>query len=279
MKKLVIDIKNNYAVFAAGGDFKPEFGKIDFDEADFEDDTGTGKLLKIGGQKLRELYADAQQVVLTVPMRFSMVKAVEIDTEAIERLGDDFLRWEATQQIPEELGKFASGFSKLGESFDNRKIKYMFYVTPRDFIQVLIKFVAGPLGPRPVLNSEAIGLFNALNLVSDCRGFNAAVSLEHDGATVVLSCDGDFVSGKFITGEGSQLSNEIMYYVLGHTPEGVKPQLLLSGDLAQVNHLNEFSWAELLRVQDSFGIDLEPEFDNPELFVTAAGLNLPIKNR
>lgn len=279
MKKLVIDIKDNYAVFVAGGDFRPEFGKIDFDETDFKDGTSTGKLLKIGGQRLKELYADAQEVVLIVPMRFSLTKIVEIDIPAIEMYGDDILGWEARQQIPEELGKFTFGFYKFGESFDNKKTKYLFYAIPRDLIYILIKFVTVPSGLKPILTSEATGLFNALNLVSKRRGFNAAVALENDGASVVLACDGDFISGKFIAGQGCELSNEIMYYVLGHTSENVKPPLLLCGDLTQMDNLEDFSWAELFKVQDSIGIDLKPEFSNPELFVTAAGINFPEVNR
>ena len=273
MKKLVIDIKDNYAVFVASGDFKLEFGKIDFNEADFKDGPRTGKLLEIGGQKFKELYADAQEVVLIVPMRFSLTKIVEIDIAAIEIYGDEFLDWEARQQIPEKLGKFTFDFYKLGKSYDNKKIKYLFYAIPRELIDMLIIFATGSSGLKPILIPEAVGLFNALNLVSNKRGFNAVVALENDGSSVVLTSDGDFTSGKFIAGQGREKIKEIMYYVLCHNSENVKPPLLLCGDLSQVNNLEDFSWAELFKVKDAIGTDLKPELSNPEFFVTAAGIS------
>jgi len=224
LKKLALDIKDNYAAIATGGDFEPEFIIINFDEADFADDSenespGYKNLFALGGDRLAKLYSEADQALLAVPMRFSLVKPLSIDQAAVENYGSDFLQWEAKQQLPEELGQFIFGFSKLGESYDSKFGNYLYYAVPRDFIDELLNFAVPEI--------EKKRLFNVINLAMDQKGFGAAISLEHDGASVVISHDGVFQSGRFITGEESTLDDEIMYYVMGHTPEDIRPNVLI----------------------------------------------------
>ena len=144
MKKLIVDIKDGYAAIAAGGDFDPQFLKIEFEEQDFVGEMGETRalnslgLFKLGDDTVKGLYESAEHLALVLPMRFSLIKPISIDVPAIENLGDEFLAWEARQQLPDELGKFETGFYQLRKSFDNKTYKYMFYAASSDFVGVLI---------------------------------------------------------------------------------------------------------------------------------------------
>ncbi len=283
MKRLVIDIKDGYAVLAAGGDFRPEFIRLDFDEVDFSGDSGEGKspsslsLFDIGDEHALEIYKQADQVILSVPMRFSMVKTVTVDLDAVKKYGDEFLQWEAKQQLPDELGQFAAGFKRLGKSFDNKRLRYMFYATPKDFIEVLSNFVTVEPDRKPILEPEALGLYNILNLVADNVGFNAAVSIEHDGAAIVIAQDGEFIAGRFIAGEKPTLAEEIMYFILTHAPEDIKPGLLIGGDLNHLDNLGNVAWAENLSFKKSLQSDILSALNDPEPFMAAIGLNMNLE--
>ena len=275
MKKLIIDIKDGYAIAAASGDSGQDFIKIDFDEIDFTaepDGSSPPGLFDFSSGHLTDFYNQADQIVLAVPIRFSLVKSIAISLAAVKKYGDDFLQWEARQQIPEELGKFITGLKKIGESFDGKFGKYLFYASPEDFIEVLMNFVAPDSKENLVLDSEAVGLFNALNLAADKSGFSAAISLEHDGASVVLSRDGEFLAGRFISGENPNLSDEIMFYIMGHAPDDTKPRVLICGDITQIRHFGSINWAEELKIPNSLDLVDKTGQGHPGAFVAAAGL-------
>jgi hypothetical protein len=268
LKQLAIDLKDEYAAIAAGGDFDPEYFKIEFGEGDFDDGDGTAHLLDIAGDRLRRLGQAADIVTLAIPMRYSLAKIIEIDSAGVAKFGDEFVRWEGLQQLPEELGDFRRGFYKLSDSFDKKKFKYFFYAVPEDFIARLEDFAALPDGKKLNLQSEATALFYSLNLAADFSGFDAAISLETEGASVVLSHDGDFIAGRFIKDFGGSLRDDIMYYVTGLSPEILKPQILVCGDLSLISKLGDLDWADILK------LDLRDGLDKPEQYATAAGLNL-----
>jgi hypothetical protein len=212
--------------------------------------------------------------MLTIPMRFSLVKPVTIDKDAIERYGDDFLRWESTQQLPPELGEFATGFYRLRESFDHKTIQYLFYASAKEFTDVLSKFAGGEDYPEPIIESEAYGLLRVLNLASENHGFGAIVSLEQGGASVIAVSDGDFRAGRFIAGEGPGLGEEIMYYLIANAPESDIPKLLVCGDLKFLDQLGSTDWAEKLELPEQLGLSSGQAADDPDKFVAVAGLNL-----
>ena len=282
MKKLAIDIKDNYAVVVAGGDFKPEFIKIDFGEIDFtpsdENDNAPPCLFDMGNTRIAELYKEADQAVLSTPMRFSLVKSLSIDQAGIAGYGDDFLRWEAFQQLPEELGQFIFGFKKLGESYDNKYGNYLYYAAPQEFMENLLNFASPDPENKPVLGSEALGLLNIINTATDNKGFCAAISIEQDGASVILSRDGVFISARFIQGEkpesqdASALGDEIMYYILSQAPEDIKPGVLICGDLNQIDTIGVVDWADMLVIPDNLKPLIMPGVGGPGPFTAAAGL-------
>lgn len=276
---MAIDIKDGYAVIAAGGDFEPEFIKIDFKESDFVDNSEQNNsdmpgLFDLGGEHAIELYNKADEIALAVPMRFSLVKPVSICQTAIKAYGDEFLNWEASQILPEELGHFTHNFSKLAQSYDNKFIKYMYYAVPSDFIEVLKDFAVPDSAKRITLSSEAIGLINMINHISNNHGFNAAISLEHDGASIVMSNNGDFLSGRFINADKSNLFDEIAFYIMGYAPDGVTPRALICGDLSQLAGISNISWAEMLKMPESFDNIKKTDLVLTEVFAAVAGLTM-----
>ena len=284
MKKLIVDIKDGYAAIAAGGDFEAHYFKIEFEEKDFIGEMGETRalnsvgLFKLGDESSNQLYQDADQIALVLPMRFSLIKPISIDLPAIETLGDEFLRWEAKQQLPDELGAFETGFYKLRKSFDNRSYKYMFYASSSDFVNVLAKFVSSDDSKKPTMESEAYGLYNAINLASDGQGLGAAISLEHDGAAVVVAHDGDFISAKFIYGDSPALGEEIMYFVIANAPGDMQPNILICGDLDHLDHLGSISWANKLEASQAMGLGSGQSAVDPSIYIVAAGLNRTSEN-
>ncbi|GEM_PF-2043588 len=277
MKKIAFDIKDGYAAIVTGGDLEPEFIMIGFDEADFADDSENESsvpknLFALGDERLASLYSLADQALLAVPMRFSLVKSLSIDQAAVEKYGSDFLQWEAKQQLPDELGQFISGFSKLGESYDGLFGNYLYYAVPRDFIEGLLNFAVPDTEKKPALSSEALGLFNVINLAMNQNGFGAAISLEHDGASIALSHDGVFLGGRFIAGEKPTLGDEIKYYIMGHAPEDLRPNVLICGDMNKIDSIGAVTWAEILKIPDSLKTAVKSGKASPELFTAAAGL-------
>jgi hypothetical protein len=280
LKKLIIDIKDGYAAIAAGGDFDPRFFKIEFEEQDFIGEMGETRalnslgLFKLGDEAANKLYTDAEQLALVLPMRFSLIKPISIDLPAIEILGDEFLSWEARQQLPEELGTFETGFYKLRKSFDNKTFKYMFYAASSDFVEVLARFIGADDTRKPTVESEAYGLYKAINLASNGHGVGAAISLEHDGAAVVVAHDGDFVGAKFIYGDSPALGEEIMYYVIASAPDDTQPNILICGDSDHLDHLGSINWANRLDPSQTPGLTAGTNQIDQSIYIVAAGLNI-----
>jgi hypothetical protein len=277
LKKLAIDVKDNFAVVVAGGDFRSEFIKIEFNESDFagEDDrqdTMHPCLFDMGNDRIIQLYKEADQRIVSVPIRFSLVKPLSIDTVGIDKYGDDFLQWEATQQIPEDLGEFIFGFQKLRESFDGKIANYLYYASPRNFTDNLLNFASPDSEHKPALGSEAFGLLNIINSAAEREGLCAAISLEHDGVSVVLSRDGIFEGARFISAESVNIGEEIMYYILGQVPDDIAPRVLICGDLNQLELVGAMQWAEMLTIPDSLKPSIMSGVGGPGIFTTAAGL-------
>jgi hypothetical protein len=266
LKKLSIDLKNDYAATVAGGDFVAEFIKIDF--AQFDLTNSESRLYSMADDHFRQLFDQADIINLVVPMRYSMIKLIEIDTIGFERYGQDFLTWEAGQQLPEELGKFHYRFHLLGKSFDGKKIKMQFWAAPEALVDRLIEFSGLTDRRKLALGSEAMGLYLAIDKATESQGFNAAIILESDGASAVISHDGDFVGGKFILDSDGGLGDELMYYIFGASSETLRPQVLLGGDLSNRSRLGDFKWG------DTLNLELLPISPNPEFFIAAYGLNL-----
>ena len=266
MKKLAIDLKDNYAAIAASGEFGPVYLKIDF--GDFAGDQAETRLVDIAGDRFRQLYLEAEKVSLVIPMRYSLAKIIEIDRAGIEKYGDDFLNWEASLQLPSELGDFRRDFYRLGESFDKKRYKYFFCATPQEFIRKLEEFASIPGAQKLQAQSEAMALYHALNLAADFSGLDAAISLEPEGASVVLSHDGDYLGGRYIRDNAGSLRDELMYFIIGTHLEDLRPKLLLSGDLNLIDKLGDLSWAETLK------LDIENGLAQAETYAAAIGLNL-----
>ena len=114
--------------------------------------------------------------MLIVPMRFSLVKTLSIDRAGIETYGEQFLKWEASQQLPEELGKFTFDFKKLAESSDSKYVSYLYFAVPEEFINSLTDFATSNSEEKPALCSESFGLLSVVNNASGNNGFCAAVS-------------------------------------------------------------------------------------------------------
>jgi hypothetical protein len=249
-----------------GKDMEPESMKIDFGQMDFSDDSN--RLFNLGGDRFRELCYQVESINLIVPMQYSMIKLLEIDNAGLEKYGQDFIDWEASQQLPEELGKFRFGYNRLGPSFDQQRVKYLFWAAPENLIGRLIDFLGLPEGLGLVCQSEAMGLYLALNHCSEHQGFNAAMAIEQEGVSVVLSHDGDFIGAKYIGKSGQSLKDEIMYYVIGAGSDSLKPQILLCGDYTYKGNLGDLHWAEMLMLE-SPAIPL-----NNSIYFAAFGLAL-----
>lgn len=277
MSKLVIDIKDGYVILVAGGDGPPEYLKIDIDESALSSTNATGSaapvgLFDLGNQRASELYQAADQIILSLPMRFSLIKPLSIDIQALDQFGDEFLQWEAKRQLPDELGQFRTGFHRLRESFDRKTCKYVFYAAARDFVDTLSNFVSGELKKAPLLESEAFGLFNIAYAATQGQGLVAAVSLEQDGAAVVIAHDGDFITGRFIPGDSPALGEEIMYYAIAHSADDIRAQLIVCGDMDYLDHLGSLSWADRMELPDSLGLSAILSGQDKGRFAVAAGL-------
>jgi len=284
LKQLVVDIKDGYVILASGGDPEPGYYKLDFDEAQFGDATGDQSnsslgMIGLGGEQIADLYNKVDKILLVVPLRFSLVKSVSVDLAAIELYGDEYLSWEALQQLPGELGEFATGFHKLRPSFDRKRLKYLFYASAKDFIDVLSKFVLSQTRLELKIESEAFGLLKVIELAPEKQGLCAALSLEQNGAAVVITQDGDFIAGKFIVGDNISLSEEIKYYIFAHSSADERPKLLICGDLAYLDNLGAIDWADILELPESLGLTTKAGVSDPSKFVVAAGLNIKNDNR
>lgn len=270
MKNLAIDIKDGYAVVASARDEKRSFVRIDLQNVNLSS-PGSTTLFEVTRGDMADLYDQVEEITLAVPVRISLVKSISIDRAAVAELDNEYLQWEGQQQIPGETGRFISGFRKLGESFDDRLVKFLYYAAPRDLVEALLSFVKAPSGKSPVLQSEAAGLLRALNLAAHEHGFAAAISLEHDGATVVLAHDGDFLGSRFISGQTRNFGDEVYYYVLGNAPENVRPRILLCGDVSRTAPIHQIlSSSETLDIPDNFLA--ESSADSRAAYVMVAGL-------
>jgi hypothetical protein len=249
LNKLIVELKDTAAVIMTAGTIEPESFIFDFGQLDFS--VGGNRLYNIAGDRFRQLCDKIDKVELVVPMEYSMVKLLEIDTAGLEKYGREFIDWEAALQLPDEFGKFKFGFNRLGESFDQKRVKYLFWAAPEILIKRLIDFLGLPETVPLECQSEAMGLYLALNYSTDRQGFNSAIAIDPEGASVVISHDGDFIAAKFIGSGGASLKEEVMYYIIGAASESLKPQILICGDSAQKANLGDISWAEILQLEST----------------------------
>ncbi|NLI17054.1 MAG: hypothetical protein GX409_12295 [candidate division Zixibacteria bacterium] len=249
MKKLIVDLKDTSAIIVAGENLELESMNCEFGQLDFADPRN--KFYNLAGDRFRELCAKSDAVFLVIPMQYSMIKLLEIDNAGLARFGDKFIEWEASQQLPEELGKFRFGFNRLGPSFDQQKVKYLFWAAPENVINGLIDFMGLPANIPIILQSEAMGFFKALNYCTENLGFNAAVAMSPQGASIVISHDGDFIGARFIENGELSLKDEVMYYIMGLGSETLKPQLLYCGDPEYLSMLGAIDWADSIIFEPS----------------------------
>jgi hypothetical protein len=257
---------DTFAVVMTAGEMEPESFIFDFGQLDFTE--RGSRLFSIAGERFRSLCDQVESVDLVVPMQYSMVKLIEVDNAGLERYGQSFVEWEAAQQLPAEFGKFRFGFNRLGPSFDQRRVKYLFWAAPENIIGRLIDFLGLPENVDLVCQSEAMGLYLALNYSSERQGFNSAISIIQEGASIVISHDGDFIAAKFIPSSAQALKDEAMYYIIGAGSESLKPQILICGNSSLKADLGDMEWAEMLRIESS----ILPE--NNSIYYSAFGLTL-----
>jgi hypothetical protein len=94
------------------------------------------------------------------------------------------------------------------------------------------------------------------------------VALDQEGASVVISHDGDFVAAKFIGNCGPALKDEVMYYIIGAGSEMLKPQILVCGQAARKTELGDITWADLLQINSPALLD------NNSIYYGVFGLTL-----
>jgi hypothetical protein len=266
LKKLIIELKDTSAVILTGGNLDSETIIYEFGQLDFADDRN--RLFNLAGDRFQKLCAEIESVILIVPMQYSMVKLLEIDNAGLNSFGEKFIEWEASLQLPDELGKFKYGFNRLGPSFDQQRIKYLFWAAPENVIGRLVDFLGLPAHIQVTLESESMGLYSVLNFSADKQGFNAAVAAGVDGVSIVISHDGDFVGARFIGNGELSLKDEVMYYIIGAGSESLRPQILYCGDSANKPMLGELEWADKI-------IFSSPSLtDNNSIFYGPFGLTL-----
>lgn len=266
MKRLIVELKDTSAVIVSGGNIESAAMICDFGQLDFTDTHN--RLYNLAGERFQKQCSETESVFLIVPMQYSMVKLLEIDNAGLARFGYKFIEWEASQQLPEELGKFKFGFNRLGPSFDQQRVKYLFWAAPEDVISRLITFLGLPENVPITLQSEAMGLYSVLNHCTENQGFNAAVAVNLQGAAVVISHDGDFIGAKFINNDELTLKDEVMYYIIGAGSDSLKPQVLLCGDSANTPMLGPLEWA------DKLTFNSPALLDNNSIYFSAFGLTL-----
>jgi len=266
LKRLIIELHDTSAVIVSGGSLESAAMICDFGQLDFAD--ARNRLYNLAGEHFQRLCSEAESVYIIVPMQYSMVKLLEIDNAGLAQFGDKFIQWEASQQLPDEFGKFKFGFNRLGLSFDQQRVKYLFWAAPEDVISRLIAFLGLPEDIPVVLQSEAMGLYSVLNYCTQKQGFNAAVAVSPQGAAVVVSHDGDFIGARFINNDGLLLKDEVMYYIVGAGSDSLKPQVVICGDSANIPMLGQMEWAEKLTFNS-------PALsDNNSIYFGAFGLTL-----
>lgn len=266
MKRLVIELKDTSAIIVSGGGLESETMVHEFGQLDFSD--SRNRLYNLAGERFQKLCAEADSVYLTIPMQYSMVKLIEIDNVGLERFGDKFIEWEAAQQLPEELGRFKFGFNRLGPSFDLQRVKYLLWAAPNDVVSRLADFLGLPDNIKVIPQSESMGLYAVLNYSTEKQGFDAAVVITQEGASVVIAHDGDFIGARFIANSELPLKDEIMYYIIGAGSESLRPQILICGDSSNENILGDMDWADRIYLNS-------PELpNNNSIYYSVFGLTL-----
>jgi len=278
LKKLIIDIKDGYAAIAGSDDENVRYYKIDFSEDDFaskpENDMPIQTIIDFCNTELVDFISQAEDIVLSVPIRFSLIKTIALDLKGIEKYGDSFLSWESAMQLPDDLGSFIHGFDKLGENYDSSFHNYLYYASPEEMISVLRDFVQPESAARLTMASEAQGLYQFLNSAHADAGFYSAVSIEHDGAAIINTLDGMFLSGKFIKSDNKRILDEIMYYIMPHCPDSLQPHLMICGDPGNIDLSSLQNWADVIKVTDDNYKSSQPDFTNHGVYNAVSGLLL-----
>jgi len=278
LKKLIIDIKDGYAAIAGKDDENIGYYKIDFSEDDFiaepENEAETPSIIDFCDSELADFIIQADEIVLSVPIRFSLIKSIALDLKGLEKYGDTFKNWESSMQLPEDLGSFIHGFDKLGESYDSNFGNYFYFASPEEMIEVLKDFVQPKSTASLKMASEAIGLYRFLNSSNFNSGFCAAVSIEHDGAAIINTLDGMFLSGKFIKSDSQRMLDEIMYYVMPHCPDSLQPQLMICGDAGNIDLSSLQSWAHIVKSTNDNYQSTQPNFVDHGIYNAVSGLLL-----
>ncbi len=265
MKKLGIDIGDSTIVIAAAADSTVECRMIVPEST--EPILQAKTLPELLGPGNSELYERSDIVLLSLPMRHSLNRTVNIDKLGEQRFGSEFIDWLAEQQLPSELGNFARGFVKLRESFDNRKSKNLFFALSADIYDSFKNLAAADETKKTIIYPQAIALYGILKLAGPSGGLSAVVFLEKSGAAVVVVRDNDFKAARYFSYTGPDFADECMYYITGQAIEGERPALLLGGDLSFGGRLGSLDWSDKIEVSQTFH-SIPPEC------YTAAGLCL-----
>jgi len=265
LKKLGLEIGDSTIAIAAADDSTFECRMI-VPESN-ERSLQAKALPELLGPGHSELYENSDLVLLSLPMRYSLNRIVNIDKLGVERFGSDFIDWLAEQQLPSELGNFAKGFVKLKDSFDDRKSKNLFFALSAEIYESFKNLAAADEKKKTVIYPQAVALYGILKLARQDGGLSVVVYFENTGAAIVAARDNDFVAARFISYEVSDFADECMYYVMGHAIEGERPALLLGGDLSSGGRLGSLDWSDRIEVSRALH-SIPPEF------YTAAGLCL-----
>ncbi len=265
MKKLGLEITDSSIAIAAAGDSAIECRRIILDGNERIHRAET--LKELLGPDHSDSYENSDIILLSLPMRRSLNRIVNIDKLGAERFGSDFIDWMAEQQLPSELGNFARGFIKLGDSFDGKKTKNLFFAVPAEIYDALKKLAEADESKKTVIYPQAIALYGILAFVQKGSGLSAVVFFEQGGAAVVVARDNDFVASRYLTFDSFDFAEECMYYIMGYAIEDERPALLLGGDLSLGGRIGTLDWADRFEIDQTLG-------SIPAEFYTAAGLCL-----
>lgn len=265
MIKLVIDFKDTWLAVTTLVDSRFVCRKVETGPLDFT--AVSGSLDRYLDTETDALFKKSGPLLIALPQRMSVCRIVSLDNLAIERYGTAFVDWVAEQQIPEELGNFVSGFVNLGKSYDGKKSQNLFFGVPAEIYDSIKKFVAPDNDKELLVYPETIGLFKLLWRSTDKNGLAAAVSLEQQGAVVVVTMDMNLIAATYLKFERQDFGDELMCYIMGHLLENDRPSLLLAGDLSLSNRLGTLDWADQLSVPEELK-------SVPPDFYAAAGLCL-----
>ncbi len=206
------------------------------------------------GDELKEAYAAAALMALAVPGSRCLAKRIELD-DRMNGEKDDYRRWRAGLELPDDPDKFIYGFLPVSRRFDSVKSEMIFYAAPKTEIEKSSASVFAGRAPEScLLIPEQLALTEVLreSISKDDISQAAIVSVDDDGAVAVIMRDNRYHHSRSFEFSGlrkNEFGLDLETYLLSRKTEDEELPLVVLGSTGEL----KLDWSPVVPV--FLGID------------------------